>query len=158
MKCPACVSLVSRVVDSRLSKEGTVIRRRRECQECEWRFTTYERVEEYLPLVIKKDGRREPFERAKLLAGIQKACEKRPVALATMEAMVHEVEKVLYDRGEKEVASQAIGEQVMQALHGVDEVAYVRFASVYRSFKDITEFVREIHDLLEGKPSQKRAM
>jgi transcriptional repressor NrdR len=158
MKCPACASLTTRVVDSRLSKEGHVIRRRRACQGCEWRFTTYERIEEYVPLVVKKDGRREPFNRGKLLAGIQKACEKRPVALATLEAMVREIEKTLCDRGEKEVASETLGEQVMRALHEIDEVAYVRFASVYRSFKDITDFMQEIHDLLEDKPAQKRAL
>jgi transcriptional repressor NrdR len=111
-----------------------------------------------MPLVVKKDGRREPFERKKLLAGIKKACEKRPVALSTMEAVVRELERVLCDRGEKEVASQAIGEQVMRALHEIDAVAYVRFASVYRSFNDITEFMQEIHDLLEGKPAQRHAI
>ena len=135
-----------------------MIRRRRACQGCEWRFTTYERIEEYAPLVVKKDGRREPFNRGKLLAGIKKACEKRPVALATMEAMVREIEKALCDRGEKEVASETLGEQVMWALHEIDEVAYVRFASVYRSFKDITDFMQEIHDLLQDKPAQKRAL
>ena len=158
MKCPACASLDTRVVDSRLSKEGHVIRRRRECQGCEWRFTTYERSEDYLPLVVKKDGRREPFDRGKLLAGIKKACEKRPVALAAMEAMVQEIEKTLFDRGEKEVTTQTIGEQVMRALYRIDDVAYVRFASVYRSFKDITDFMQEIHELLEEKPTRKRAM
>ena len=158
MKCPVCASLATRVVDSRLSKEGHVIRRRRECQVCEGRFTTYERMEEYLPLVVKKDGRREPFDRGKLLAGIKKACEKRPVALLTIEAMGQEIEKALCDRGEKEIASQAIGEQVMRALHNIDEVAYVRFASVYRSFKDITDFMQEIHDLLEDKPARNRAL
>jgi transcriptional repressor NrdR len=158
MKCPVCSSLENRVVDSRLSKEGNVIRRRRACQECEWRFTTYERLEEYMPLVVKKDGRREPFERNKLLAGIKKACEKRPVALSTMEAVVRKLERTLCDRGEREVASQVIGEQVMRALHEIDAVAYVRFASVYRSFKDITEFMQEIHDLLEGKPAQRHVI
>ena len=155
MKCPACANLDNRVVDSRLSKEGNVIRRRRECQACEWRFTTYERIEESVPWVVKKDGRREPFDRGKLLVGIEKACEKRPIALSTIEAMVREIEKTLCDRGEKEVVSQIIGEQVMQALYAIDEVAYVRFASVYRSFKDITEFMHEIHELLEEKPSRK---
>ncbi len=158
MKCPACANLDNRVVDSRLSKEGNVIRRRRECQACEWRFTTYERIEESVPWVVKKDGRREPFDRGKLLVGIEKACEKRPIALSTIEAMVREIEKTLCDRGEKEVVSQIIGEQVMQALYAIDEVAYVRFASVYRSFKDITEFMHEIHELLEEKPSRKRLL
>ncbi len=158
MKCPVCASLENRVVDSRLSKEGNVIRRRRECQGCEWRYTTYERLEDSALLVVKKDGRREPFDRGKLLAGIQKACEKRPVGLATIEAMVRDVEKTLCDRGDKEVVSQSIGEQVMRRLHEIDEVAYVRFASVYRSFKDISEFMQEIHDLLEGKPGQKRVV
>jgi transcriptional repressor NrdR len=141
-----------------LSKEGNVIRRRRECQGCEWRFTTYERIEESVPLVIKKDGRREPFERMKLFAGITKACEKRPIPLSTIEEMVRRIERTLFAQGEKEVATQMIGEHVMQALQEVDEVAYVRFASVYRSFKDINEFIQEIHDLLEGKPSQKRVL
>ena len=158
MKCPICTSLENRVVDSRLSKEGNVIRRRRECQGCEWRFTTYERIEESVPLVIKKDGRREPFERMKLFAGITKACEKRPIPLSTIEEMVRRIERTLFAQGEKEVATQMIGEYVMQALQEVDEVAYVRFASVYRSFKDINEFIQEIHDLLEGKPSQKRVL
>ena len=158
MKCPGCASLENRVIDSRLSKEGNVIRRRRECQSCEWRFTTYERIEEYVPVVIKKDGRREPFERAKLCAGITKACEKRPIALSTIEEMVRRIERTLFAQGEKEVDTQTIGEHVMQALQEIDEVAYVRFASVYRSFKDITEFIQEIHDLLEGKPAQKRVL
>jgi transcriptional repressor NrdR len=158
MKCPVCASLENRVIDSRLSKEGNVIRRRRECQGCEWRFTTYERIEEYVPVVVKKDGRREPFERAKLFAGITKACEKRPIALSTIEEMVRRIEKAVFAQGEKEVATQTIGEHVMQALQEVDEVAYVRFASVYRSFKDINEFIQEIHDLLDGKPSQKRVV
>lgn len=156
MKCPVCGGLENRVVDSRLSKEGNAIRRRRECQACEWRFTTYERIEDAAPWVIKKDGRREPFERGKLLVGIEKACEKRPIALSTIESMVRDIEKALWDRGEREVSSQVIGEQVMQALHAIDEVAYVRFASVYRSFKDITEFMHQIHELLEENAAQKR--
>jgi transcriptional repressor NrdR len=156
MKCPVCASLENRVIDSRLGKEGEVIRRRRECQSCEWRFTTYERIEEHVPVVVKKDGRREPFERAKLFTGITKACEKRPIPLSTIEDMVLRIEKTVFAQGEKEVATQTIGEHVMQALQEVDEVAYVRFASVYRSFKDINEFIQEIHDLLAGKPSQKR--
>jgi transcriptional repressor NrdR len=158
MRCPICEGLENRVVDSRLSKEGNVIRRRRECQACEWRFTTYERIEESTLWVVKKDGRREPFDRGKLLLGVEKACEKRPIALSTIETMVRDIEKALCDRGEREVASQAIGEQVMQALHAIDDVAYVRFASVYRSFKDITEFMQEIHDLLEEKPFRKQAI
>jgi transcriptional repressor NrdR len=157
MKCPVCASLDNRVIDSRLSKERDVIRRRRECQSCEWRFTTYERIDEHVPVVVKKDGRREPFERTKLCAGIMKACEKRPIPLSTIEEMVRRIEKMVFAQGEKEVATQTIGEHVMQALQEIDEVAYVRFASVYRSFKDINEFIQEIHDLLEGKPSQKRA-
>jgi transcriptional repressor NrdR len=156
MKCPVCGGLENRVVDSRLSKEGNVIRRRRECQVCEWRFTTYERIEDATPWVIKKDGRREPFDRGKLLVGVEKACEKRPIALSTIASMVGDIEKALCDRAEREVPSQAIGEQVMRALHAIDEVAYVRFASVYRSFKDITEFMHEIHELLKENASQKR--
>lgn len=158
MRCPACASVESRVVDSRLGKEGSVIRRRRECQACERRFTTYERIEELVPLVAKKDGRREPFDRVKLLTGITKACEKRPVSLSTIEAMVRDIEEAVCNRGEPEVASQDIGERVMRALHAIDEVAYVRFASVYRSFKDVSEFIQEIHDLLERKPPSGRAV
>jgi transcriptional repressor NrdR len=148
MKCPFCSFPDSKVVDSRPDKGGSTIRRRRECESCGKRFTTHERVEETLPLVLKKDGRREPFERMKVIAGIQKACEKRPVSTETIERMVDRLETRLQESGERELASTAIGEWVMTELHDIDEVAYVRFASVYRSFKDINEFMVELQELL----------
>jgi transcriptional repressor NrdR len=148
MKCPFCGFADTKVVDSRLGKEGNNIRRRRECIDCERRFTTYERVEETLPLVVKKDGRRETFDRTKIIAGMQRACEKRPVSIATIEKMVDRLELSLQESGEKEIDSARIGEAVMGALHEIDEVAYVRFASVYRQFKDINEFMAELTDIL----------
>ncbi|MBW6511851.1 MAG: transcriptional regulator NrdR [Desulfuromonadaceae bacterium] len=148
MKCPFCSNLDTRVVDSRLGKEGNNIRRRRECIACEKRFTTYERIEETLPLVVKKDGRREVFDRFKIISGMQRACEKRPVSIATIEKAVDRLEFLLQEMGEKEVASTRIGEAVMAALHDIDEVAYVRFASVYRQFKDINEFMSELTEIL----------
>jgi len=151
MRCPYCSSLENKVVDSRLGKEGESIRRRRECLTCEGRFTTYERVEEVLPLVIKKDGRREPFDRLKILSGLKKACEKRPIGVEAIETTVSEIEKSLQDKGLKEIPSTLIGEEVMNHLHRLDEVAYVRFASVYRSFKDINEFMVELKDILSAK-------
>jgi transcriptional repressor NrdR len=138
-------------MDSRDSAEGTIIRRRRECETCKRRFTTYERVEELNPLVVKKDGRREGFDREKLLVGLKKACEKRPVSVAQIEALVQEIERRVQEAGEKEVPSASIGELVMEKLPALDEVAYVRFASVYRSFRDIAEFMAELKDLQEGK-------
>jgi transcriptional repressor NrdR len=153
MKCPFCTHDDTRVVDSRLGKEGNNIRRRRECIECERRFTTYERVEETLPLVIKKDGRREAFERQKIISGIQRACEKRPVSIATIEKVVDQMEVSLQESGEKEIDSSRIGEAIMEALQSLDEVAYVRFASVYRQFRDINEFMSELTDILaKGSP------
>jgi len=149
MKCPFCGFVDTKVIDSRLGKEGNNIRRRRECVECERRFTTYERVEETLPLVVKKDGRREAFDRTKIIAGMQRACEKRPVSIAVIEKFVDRLEIQLQESGEKEVDSSRIGEAVMEALHAIDEVAYVRFASVYRQFKDINEFMSELKDLLD---------
>ncbi len=149
MKCPFCAFADSKVVDSRPDKEGTTIRRRRECESCGKRFTTHERVEEILPLVIKKDGRREPFDRMKLVAGIQKACEKRPVSVETIERLVDRLEVQMQESGEKEIPSKSLGEWVMAELHSIDQVAYVRFASVYRSFKDITEFMSELQELLK---------
>ncbi|MGK2907556.1 MAG: transcriptional regulator NrdR [Desulfuromonadales bacterium] len=148
MKCPFCAHEDTRVVDSRLGKEGNNIRRRRECVACERRFTTYERVEETLPLVIKKDGRREAFERQKIISGIQRACEKRPVSIATIEKVVDQMEVSLQESGEKEIDSSRIGEAIMEALQALDEVAYVRFASVYRQFRDINEFMSELTDIL----------
>jgi transcriptional repressor NrdR len=149
MKCPFCSNPDSKVVDSRPDKDGSTIRRRRECEACGRRFTTHERVEEILPQVVKRDGRREPFDRLKLVAGLKKACEKRPVSVETIEEMVDRVEARLMESGEKELPSTSIGELVMRELHEVDQVAYVRFASVYRSFKDITEFMSELQDLLK---------
>lgn len=149
MKCPFCAHHDTRVIDSRLGKDGSNVRRRRECAECERRFTTYERVEEILPWVIKKDGRREPFDRLKIVAGMQRACEKRPVSIATIERLVDELERQLQEKGEKEIPAHWIGEAVMDALHRTDEVAYVRFASVYRQFKDINEFMSELKELLD---------
>jgi transcriptional repressor NrdR len=148
MKCPFCPRNDSKVIDSRLSKDGLIIRRRRECEGCGKRFTTYERVEEPLPAVVKKDGRREPFDRAKIAAGIKKACEKRPVSTETIDSVVDRIERWALEYGEPEIPSKAIGERVMKELHALDEVAYVRFASVYRSFKDIGEFMNELSELL----------
>jgi transcriptional repressor NrdR len=132
-----------------LSKDHYVIRRRRECLECGKRFTTYERIEEILPLVIKKDGRREPFDRVKIFSGIKKACEKRPISITTIERAVEKIEQGFQEKGEKEIESSRIGEKVVDALHEIDEVAYVRFASVYRQFKDITDFMKEVGTLLQ---------
>jgi len=154
MKCPFCGFADTKVVDSRLGREGNNIRRRRECVDCERRFTTYERVEETLPLVVKKDGRREPFDRLKIISGMQRACEKRPVSISTIEKLVDRLEVTLQESGEKEIEASRIGKAVMDALHDIDEVAYVRFASVYRQFKDINEFMAELKDILakdEGK-------
>ncbi|ACM21024.1 transcriptional repressor of ribonucleotide reductase, NrdR, zinc ribbon and ATP-cone domain-containing [Geotalea daltonii FRC-32] len=149
MKCPFCAFADSKVVDSRPDKEGSTIRRRRECESCSKRFTTHERVEEILPLVIKKDGRREPFDRMKLVAGVMKACEKRPVSVETIERLIDRLEVQMQESGEKEIPSKSLGEWVMTELHAIDQVAYVRFASVYRSFKDITEFMSELQELLK---------
>jgi len=149
MRCPFCKRDDSKVLDSRESAEGTVTRRRRECLGCRKRFTTYERVEELMPLVVKKDGRREPYDREKLISGLQKAVEKRPVSMDQLEALVAEVESRILERGEKEVSSSLIGEEVMRRLRALDQVAYVRFASVYRSFRDIEEFMDELKGLLD---------
>jgi len=148
MKCPFCAFADTRVVDSRLGREGNSIRRRRECIECVRRFTTYERVEEMLPLIVKKDGRREHFDRSKIIAGMQRACEKRPVSIATIEKNVDALELRFQEAGEREMESSRIGEAVMESLREMDEVAYVRFASVYRQFKDINEFMSELKGIL----------
>ena len=149
MRCPFCKRDDSKVLDSRESAEGAVTRRRRECLGCHKRFTTYERVEELMPLVVKKDGRREPYDREKLISGLQKAVEKRPVSMDQLEALVAEVEARVLERGEKEVPSSLLGEEVMRRLRALDQVAYVRFASVYRSFRDIEEFMDELKGLLD---------
>lgn len=152
MKCPYCKSLDSKVLDSRLTKEGNSIRRRRECLECSQRYTTYERIEDFLPAVIKKDGRREAFDRQKILIGIDKALEKRPIGIEEREVLLDRIEKFVQELGDREVPSTVIGEKVMQELHNVDEIAYVRFASVYRSFRDINDFMSELKELLDGRP------
>jgi len=149
MVCPYCGNKNHRVVDSRSSAEGKAVRRRRECSKCKRRFTTYEYVEESRLMVIKKDGRREPFSREKLLHGVMVACEKRPVPADQVEELVNEVEQMIQRKFEKEVNSKDVGELVMAKLQKLDEVAYVRFASVYRQFKDVTHFMREIKHLLK---------
>ena len=154
MKCPFCSYIDNKVVDSRVSREGDVIRRRRECIECGRRFTTYERRDQDSPLIVKKDGRREAFDRQKVLAGIQKACEKRPISIDKIEKIVERLEHKLNDAGEKEMNSSVIGEEIMRELHKLDQVAYVRFASVYREFKDINQFMNELKDLLKESPEK----
>ena len=148
MRCPFCAFLESKVVDSRSSKEGDSIRRRRECLKCARRYTTYERIEEVAQMVIKKDGRREPFDRWKIKSGILKAVEKRPVSLDQVDAMIDEIERELFNSTEHEVTTRTVGEAVMKKLRQLDEVAYVRFASVYRQFKDINEFMSELKTML----------
>ncbi len=155
MKCPFCGHQEDKVVDSRASKTGDAIRRRRECLGCGKRFTTYEQIEEIQLVVVKKDGRREPFDRMKVMGGLRKACEKRPVPLPTLEAMVDDIEKALQNRFDKEVVSSEIGEQIMNKLFETDEVAYVRFASVYRQFKDIHAFSEILKKLKQEGLDQK---
>ncbi|MCJ7483838.1 MAG: transcriptional regulator NrdR [Thermodesulfovibrionales bacterium] len=140
-----------KVIDSRTSREGNAIRRRRECLKCAKRFTSYERVEDIIPMVVKKDSRREPFEREKVLTGLKKACEKRPIAMETLEGITDSIEKKLIGLGIKEIQSTWIGEEVMSSLRELDKVAYVRFASVYRQFKDINELMNEVKTLFEHK-------
>lgn len=147
MKCPFCGHLESKVTDSRAGTAGDVIRRRRECEGCARRFTTYERVEEVLPLVVKKDGRREPFERQKVQGGLRRACDKRAVPVARLEQIVDAIERELMESGEKEVSANHVADRVMNHLRSLDPVAYVRFASVYRQFRDIDELQREIDQL-----------
>jgi transcriptional repressor NrdR len=155
MKCPYCQDLDNRVIDSRLTKDGHTIRRRRVCEKCSRRFTTYERVEEMLPMVVKKDGRREVYDRAKVLAGLKKACEKRPVGIELIDQTVDRIEQSLQERGEKEIPSSVIGESIMRELHKLDQVAYVRFASVYREFKDANEFMHELQELMKERTGVK---
>ena len=151
MKCPYCGHPGDKVVDSRESKEGEVIRRRRECLDCGRRFTSYERIDEIPYMVVKKDGRRERFERQKLVAGLLKACEKRPVRVAALEAIADKLEATLQERPEREMATEEIGAYVMRELKGLDKVAFVRFASVYRNFRDLDEFKNELNDLLRAR-------
>lgn len=155
MKCPFCSHSENKVIDSRLSREGNSIRRRRECLACTRRFTTYEYVEDVIPVVIKKDGRREAFDRLKILGGLKKACEKRPISMDDIEAVVDRIEKFCQESQLKEIPSTAIGEKVMEELHNLDGVAYVRFASVYRQFKDLNDFMEELKDVLNTKTGKK---
>ena len=148
MRCPYCHSTNNKVIDSRPSREANAIRRRRECQKCGRRFTTYEQVEETMPLIVKKDGRREPYLRSKIYEGIKKACEKRPVSIDAVENFLDDLERELLEGGQREIPSTWIGEKIMAQLRQWDEVAYVRFASVYRHFTDATDFMKEIRHLL----------
>lgn len=148
MKCPYCGHLDNRVIDSRLNKDKTITRRRRACASCEQRFTTYERIEMMLPMLVKKDGRREPWDRGKIISGLEKACEKLPVSIADIDRFVDAIEGRLQDIGGKEVQTSQIGEWVMESLPELDEVAYVRFASVYRQFKDVNDFMDELKNFL----------
>ncbi len=150
MKCPFCSFLEDKVIDSRLSKDQTTIRRRRECLSCGKRFTTFEKIEINPPLIIKRDGRREAYKREKIELGLQKACEKRPVAIDDIEKIINTIEQTLQESGEKEVASSVIGEKIMQLLKELDDVAYIRFASVYRQFKDINEFIQELQGMVRS--------
>jgi transcriptional repressor NrdR len=154
MQCPFCQKLDSRVVDSRLAAGGTVTWRRRECDDCKRRFTTYERVEYTLPTVVKKDGQREPFDREKILRSLRIACNKRPVPADAIETHAEALERELAERGDREVSSLLIGERVMARLKEVDEVAYVRFASVYKSFRDIDEFMSEMTKLVRSRSQE----
>ena len=151
MKCPYCTEVDNKVIDSRLSKDGRTIRRRRECLTCSRRFTTYERLEEMLPMVIKKDGRRETFDREKIIKGIKNSCQKRPVSVTKIEEFVDTLEVYFQELGKKEIDSKEVGERVIRNLKDWDEVAYVRFASVYRQFKDINEFMTELEDILKTR-------
>jgi len=151
VKCPFCSSTKDKVVDSRESGSGDSIRRRRECQQCGRRFTSYERIEEIPYLVIKRDGRREAFDRAKLMAGLHRACEKRPVSAKELQKLVDDVEQMVQDSPDREVETRVIGEMVMERLKELDKVAYVRFASVYRRFEDVQAFMAELKDLLETR-------
>ncbi len=151
MKCPFCGHLHDKVVDSRESKEGEAIRRRRQCLGCQRRFTSYERIDEIPYMVVKKDGRRERFDRQKVLAGVLKACEKRPVSMVQLEAIADKAEVMVQESSEREVSTQTLGEMIMNELKNLDKVAYVRFASVYLDFKDVQEFMSELKDLLRNR-------
>lgn len=154
MKCPYCGHLENKVVDSRLNKEYTITRRRRKCEDCERRFTTYERLEVTMPMLIKKDGRREAWERTKVVDGLKKACEKRPVSMSQIEEFVDGLERDLQDMGEREIPVKLVGARIMDGLRKLDEVAYVRFASVYRQFKDLNEFMDELKGLLGAEEDE----
>jgi len=158
MKCPYCGYKEDKVVDSRATAEGAAIRRRRECLKCGKRFTTYEYIEEVSLMVIKKDGRREPFDRKKILAGIIKACEKRPISMEKMEDLIAQVERAIQRKSDREVSSSRIGELLMEKLKALDDVAYVRFASVYRQFKDLGQFMEELKGVLGKRIKKKREL
>jgi len=151
MRCPFCSQIEDKVVDTRPSDGDQVVRRRRECTSCNRRFTTYERIDEILPLVIKKDGRREPFDRSKILSGLKKSCAKRPVPVESLDAVVDKIERELVEASEKEIPSSRIGDAVMAELRDIDDVAYVRFASVYWPFRDLGELMAEIKNLVERR-------
>lgn len=151
MKCPFCAHPNDKVVDSRESKDGDSIRRRRQCLGCKRRFTSYERIDEIPYMVVKKDGRRERFDRQKVLAGVLKACEKRPVSMTQLERIADNAETMVQDSSEREVSTRSLGEMIMNELKSLDKVAYVRFASVYLDFKDVQEFMSELKDLLKGR-------
>ena len=151
MRCPYCTALDNKVIDSRLSQGGEVTRRRRECEQCAKRYTTYERIEQTLPLIVKNDGRCQPYDRAKLLAGLRRACVKRPVSAESLERLLNNLERSLSDMGESEVQSAVLGKRVLKSLRDLDQVAYVRFASVYRDFTDARQFRDELSSLLEEK-------
>jgi transcriptional repressor NrdR len=156
MKCPYCQFLEDKVLDSRVVRDGEAIKRRRECLQCARRFTTFELIEERRIRVVKKDGRREPFDRQKLMRGLDLACRKRPVSSEALERIVDEIERTLYDRGEQEVQATVVGEMLVEALRKLDPVAYVRFASVYRDFQDLTQFQELLELLKPGTPSRRR--
>ena len=156
MKCPFCGFENDKVVDSRESKEGESIRRRRECLKCDKRFTTYERIDEIPYMVVKKDGRREKFERQKVLAGVLRACEKRPISMGKMEQIVNDVEQFVVDSTDRERTASELGELIMDRLKNIDKVAYIRFASVYRDFKDVSEFHAELEHLLAVKDEKQK--
>lgn len=156
MKCPGCGHKEDKVVDSRSTSGNSAIRRRRECLSCGRRFTTYEYIEDVNLMVIKNDGRREPFDRQKILSGIMKACEKRPVSMEIMEGMVTQIEHLIQKKSDREISSSRIGEMVMEKLKSVDEVAYVRFASVYRQFKDVGQFMSELEEMLHKRKSRRK--
>jgi len=151
MKCPFCGDFDNKVIDSRVSKDGDVIRRRRECIDCSRRFTTYEHIEEIPIMIVKKDGRREVFSREKVRLGMQRACQKLDISMMAIEDFIDDLERDLRETGEKEIASRDVGERVMSKLHGLNDIAYVRFASVYREFKDVNDFVSELKTLLSER-------
>ncbi len=156
MRCPFCGTMENRVIDSRLGKNGRTIRRRRECLGCKKRFTTYEKVETVLPMVVKKDGRREPFDPEKIRSGIQKACQKRPISINKIDDFVEALAQEFQENGQREIQGSDIGEKVIERLKEWDDVAYVRFASVYRQFKDINEFMSELKELLDERGTEEK--